>query len=49
MSNSKAYSLEAKKKHTFGEMGDSKLFVRKVKQPEKFHEENSVQLNIAYF
>lgn len=40
MSNSKAYSLEAKKKHTFGEMGNCKLFVRKLTQPEKFNEEN---------
>lgn len=46
-SNSKAYSLEAKKR-TFGKIEDSKQFVRKVTAPEKFHEEDSVQLNIAY-
>lgn len=32
MSNNKVYSLEAKP-HTFGEMEDSKQFVRKVTQP----------------
>lgn len=40
--------LWRQKKCTFGEMEDSKLFVRKVTQPEKLNEEKSVQFNIAY-
>lgn len=48
MSNSKAYSFEPKKGTYLVKWKIVSFFVRKLTQPEKFNEENSFQLNIAY-